>query len=524
MSRKGEDPNQLLLFEHRVPELLSVEEIFTRASEQLLGQLYEDRRIERKPPGIHAASLAEYLSMFANTPPEGGLVVVGIENAGRLTGCRSLSPSKLSNLERAGHTHCPDARCETRRVPVTNADGEPDFLLLFRIWHREDRVVETVKGNAYIRIGASKKRLKDSEKRELEISRGQVQLELEPCPSYRFPEDFDLALVQQFATSFMSSRGLEQGGRTSEEILELRHLGRREESGFIPNLACVLLFAKDPVLRVPGCKIRFLRFEGEREGTGEKFNAIKDIWLEGPVPRLIEAAEKVVEAQLRDFSRLDADGKFDITPEYPKLAWYEAVVNACAHRSYGLSNMNIFVKMFDDRLVIESPGGFPGIVTPQNIYEVHDPRNRFLMEAMFYLDFVKCAHEGTRRMRDTMREMDLPEPEFSEKERNYNLVRVTLRNSIDQRKIWIDSDASALVGEAIFGSLTDKERRAVNFVAENGTVNVSQVQRLTGSSWHWAKKLLMGLVDKGILEHRVRSDLDRDSKAHFVLRRSDSAR
>jgi hypothetical protein len=33
-----------------------------------------------------------------------------------------------------------------------------------------------------------------------------------------------------------------------------------------------------------------------------------------------------------------------------------ALVNACVHRSYGLTNMNIFVKMFDDKLVIEIPG------------------------------------------------------------------------------------------------------------------------------------------------------------------------
>ena len=51
-----------------------------------------------------------------------------------------------------------------------------------------------------------------------------------------------------------------------------------------------------------------------------------------------------------------------------KKAWYEALVNACVHRSYNLKNMNIFIRMFDDRLEIESPGGFPPLVTPENIF------------------------------------------------------------------------------------------------------------------------------------------------------------
>jgi ATP-dependent DNA helicase RecG len=76
--------------------------------------------------------------------------------------------------------------------------------------------------------------------------------------------------------------------------------------------------------------------------------------------------------------------------------------------------MNIFVKMFDDRLVVESPGAFPPPVTPENIYDTHNPRNPHLMNALFYLDYVKCAHEGTRRMRDMMIGANLPAPEFTQ--------------------------------------------------------------------------------------------------------------
>jgi len=88
---------------------------------------------------------------------------------------------------------------------------------------------------------------------------------------------------------------------------------------------------------------------------------------------------------------LGPDKIFYSAPEYPRDAWYEALVNACVHRSYGLKNMNVFVKMFDDKLTIESPGGFPPLVTPENIYVTHHPRNPVLMHAMFYSRRVRAG-------------------------------------------------------------------------------------------------------------------------------------
>ena len=306
---------------------------------------------------------------------------------------------------------------------------------------------------------------------------------------------------------------------TEPEILALARLGKRKQSTFIPNTACALLFANDPRMKFPGCLVRILRFDGEAEGTGEKFNAVKDFRIEGNVPSMIIQAAEVLGTQLREFSKLGKDGKFYTAPEYPQPAWYEALVNACVHRSYSLRTMNVFVKMFDDRLEVESPGGFPPLVTPQNIYEVHKPRNPYLMEALLYLDFVKCAHEGTRRMRDTMQEAKLPAPEFRQVDAATTpLVRVVLRNDVRQRRAWVDADVTLVVGESVMKSLSEDEKRAINFAAEYGEVSVSDVQRLTKRSWPSAKRLLSQLVVKKVLEHRVRKDLDRDPQARFMIR------
>lgn len=239
--------------------------------------------------------------------------------------------------------------------------------------------------------------------------------------------------------------------------------------------------------------------------------------LEGPVPILIKETEKVLEAQLREFMRLGPKGEFVSTSEYPKDAWYEAVVNACAHRSYNMKDMNIYIKMFDDRLEVESPGGFPPMVTPENIYDIHSPRNPHLMDALFYLNFVLCEHEGTRRMRDTMSGLGLPSPLFQEVTSNAAVVRITLKNNIDHRKQFVDTDAFEVLGEEISASLNDHECRIANYVAEHQTINVTEAMKLTNVRWHTIKETLAGLSDRGILDHIHSKTVERDRHAYFVL-------
>jgi Predicted transcriptional regulator containing an HTH domain and an uncharacterized domain shared with the mammalian protein Schlafen len=498
--------------------LLTVNEIFEKANQPLLQELKEDRRIERKPATYQAKALGDYFSMFANTKPDGGIIVIGQDNNGAMSGCSHVGQNHINDLERTADNHCSDARYELKRIRVSRPDGKEDFAMLMRVFYRHDKLVRTHAHEAFIRVGESKKKLSEEEAREIEIDKGQLDLEQEPC-TLEYPQEFDMELIRQFTNNFKTRRGLDES-HSIEQVLKLNHLGKIQSGKFIPNNACALLFAKDPRSKFAGCKIRFLRFDGEDERTGERWNVVKDTSVEeGSIPRQIVAIEKILEAQIREFSRLGTDGIFYTAPEYPKPAWYEAVVNACVHRSYGQKSMNIFVKMFDDRLVIESPGGFPPLVTPENIYEMHQPRNPYLMAALFYLDFVKCANEGTLRMKHAMTAMNLPSPEFAQKEINYGLVRVILRNNIKHRKVWIDKDASAVVGAVISSTLDEHERRVINFIAEHIQISVSQAQRLTGKSWPAASKMLKGLKERGILEDKRNPALkDRDPGARYILK------
>ena len=435
-------------------------------------------------------------------------------------GCVSVTQERINELECAGNNFCPDARHEIKKITLKRTDGVDDYVLLFRIFYNKDKVVKTNAGKAFRRRGESKYEIPSKEIRELEHEKGEVDFEQEPI-DLKFPDDFDLELIGRFCEKVREQVAFTQP-HSNQEILVNRRLGTYSAKKFKPNVACALLFARDPLLKFPGCKTRFLRFEGEHEQTGSNFNAVKDLTIEGNVPTLIRETTKLVETQLRTFSKLSSiDGKFYTDPEYPPGAWYEAIVNACVHRSYSMKNQNIFIGIFDDRILVESPGGFPHFVTPENIYEDNHPRNPHLMGAMFFLDFVKAANEGTRRMRDSMSRMRLPSPEFRESESGFNtFVRVTLRNNVKQRRAWVVADVSNIVGEETARQLNEHERMVVNRLADHGRINVSEVQRLTQREWHSAKTLLQRMVKKGILDWHHDKGIERDSKAHYTLKKS----
>ncbi len=458
--------------------------------------------------------------MWANTAAEGGLVAVGVSDDGQFTGCLNIETAHINRLEKGAHDMCPDAHVECRHIDVQrDKDGADDFVLLFRVHYNEHRVVHTVRNRAYIRRGESKHRLTPDEVVDLRNDKREVSIEQQLYPQYIFPDHFDAELVSEFVKGVRASvDDPDSLGVTPEELFQIRRLGKFKDDVFVPNGACVLLFALDPLETFPGCKVRFLRFEGDAEGTGTEWNAVKDTTLEGNIPRLIEWIKQILTSQLREFSHLGPDNRFYRAPEYPQAAWYEAIVNACVHRSYGaLKNAPVFVKMFDSRLEVQSPGPFPPSVTPENIYITHSPRNPHLMSAMWFLDFVKCVAEGTRRMRSLMQKNELPPPEFVQKEINHSVVRVTFRNDKRQRQTWIDSAASAIISPAIDKTLTEPERRVINHIAEHGTINASQAARVTGKGWKSAHKILLKLTTSGILRHHHREDIKRDPKAHFVL-------
>jgi ATP-dependent DNA helicase RecG len=493
------------------PAVWTPRDIWVRLNQRVLEFLKEDRRFERKSwkrPQLD--DLATYYSTFANTP-DGGLIVFGIEDDGTITGCSGLSADQLNKMESSHLTLCPGARPEFKRIPVV-IDGKQDFCLAIFVPYA-GKLVETNKEEAWIRYGESRHKMSEEEKRDFRSTRQELAFELEHAP-YAYPRDFDLRIIQDFCDAFRDREGRKDW--TNEEILRDRHLLRDEK----PTNALVLMAANDPRLTIPGCRVRVQRFAGTSEGTGEGYSPLRDKFVEGNIVKIIREASEVVSDLVYDVTWLNRDGKFVTTPEYPQWAWFEALVNACVHRSYNFSGSEISVKLFSDRMEIESPGGFVPPVNEKTIYSTRSTRNYHLMEALRYLGYVQMAREGTRRIRESMKEYNLPEPSFRQEALHGVVVRVTLMNDHETRKRATDRDVANYFGVELWRTLQDHEIKIAAYAFRNGEIQVSEAQRLTGRTWATSKKDLDRLVRRGILLF-FPGQYVRDPKATYRLVRAE---
>lgn len=469
----------------------------------------ESSHFDLKSSKIDPKDLAVCLSAFGNGPAvQGGVVVIGIEKDGTVTGCSSVPEGKLQQLELMGRDHCPDGRFMTNRLQVTNSKGEPDFVIRARIFYVEDRLVELTNQAAYCRESDQSRRLTEAEKSELRINKGEKAFELEAC-ALNYPDDFRLNLMKKFSSRIRVSRD-GSDDIVDEEIFESMRLGKCRDGLFIPNNVCALMFAKDPRHVFPGTYIHFLRYNGLVECTGKDYNVIKDRIIDGNILEIIEGIATTLDANLREFTEFRS-GKFYQTAEYPRDAWYELIVNACVHRSYHARTRPIFVKMFDDHLVVESPGGFMPSITPENLF--HKPRNPFLMFILREFGEVRCISEGTKRIKRELLEAQLPNMRY---EGDTNSVHATLFNDVANRTNSLDSEAYKALGEAVSFSLDNDERRIINYVIEHGRINASEALRILSTTyWHTANLKLKRLADRGILDFI--SKKHRDPHSHYIL-------
>lgn len=506
---------ELVLPEEKLLQLWTPDEIYDRLNSKNIQAFVEDRRVERKNSRVSAKTLAEYLSMWSNTQPHGGIVIVGIDDNGAISGCTSLSPERKNEIE-ALSPLCPDASWSSKVVEVTNAAGKPDYLIVYRVTYRADKLVETSSNEAFIREGDKKLRVNEALKRELRISKGEIHYELEPV-NLKFPDDFDLPEIEHFCRLYFTNRRFSET-KTRDELLELAKLGKRRDKGFKPNLACALLFAKDPRDVIPGARIRVIRYEGTQEQFGEEMNSVFSTYVDGSISRLLFEAKPIIASQLRSFQQFNKSGRIQLKEEYPEEAWFEAVVNAVAHRSYNLKTQNIFVKIFDDKLVVESPGGFVPPTTGETVYDAHNPRNPYLMEAMMHLELTFCGFEGTRRMRNAMQKAKLPEPRFRQIEAMSHQVHVTLENNITTRRSFMSSAIAKNISEETYYSLSNDEKAIVNFLAGKKELNVTSAGLIIKKSWPTTRTIIQSLLERGIIEPTSPNKRKRDATITYRLR------
>ncbi len=369
-----------------------------RRGNALLG-LAEGQWFDRKSARVKPWKLAEALIGFANA--EGGIVVVGLSE-GRVEGIDTAGPEHLSALQQAPFDFTrPAVRCETSLLRCRNAAGKADRLLVMTVASSE-QVHADHRDQVFLRVGDETRRLDFFQRQNLLYDKGQASYEVTPVRDARF-DDLDTDLLAEYARAVSHPDAL--------RLLKARNL---ITSGGEITTAAVLLFGTNPQRWFSEARVRVLRYQGTERGTGARQRLIDDIVVEGSIPHQLARARQTI-FDLLPSRRALVQGRFEQVLLVPEDAWLEGLVNAVVHRSYNIASDHIRVEIFDDRVEIESPGRFPGIVSPNLPRDIiRFARNPRITRVCADLRFGQELGEGIRRIFEEMHLAGLSEPVYTQ--------------------------------------------------------------------------------------------------------------
>jgi ATP-dependent DNA helicase RecG len=245
---------------------------------------------------------------------------------------------------------------------------------------------------AFMRVGDKSRKLTFDERVQLMYDKGERSFE-DTAVYGATIEDIDMDAVTRYINLLGYSKS------PLDYLRENSHFVTTNKNGEeVVSVACMLLFGKKPQLFFPRARTRFIRYNGVDEKVGTEMNVVKDVTFEGGILHQIEKTVEYLETQVAEHTFLGQAGKFVTRRDYPKFVVQEMVVNACCHRAYNIRGTEIQIKMFDDRIVFESPGRLPGMVRPSNIRHTHFSRNPKIAAFLKAYHYVKEYGEGVDRM------------------------------------------------------------------------------------------------------------------------------
>jgi ATP-dependent DNA helicase RecG len=360
-------------------------------------------------------------------------------------------------------------------VPCTLNTGLHGYVVLLQV-DKSEQVHSIVGNGTWTRMNASNRELSALEIANLAYQRG-----VKSAETLRMPVPLSLLSSQPWL-SYCATRGLAD----LDVNRQLPKLGLATEGtdGLQPLLAAVLLFADEPGALLAGqgmrAAIRIFHYQGRAVQRGAVPNLLlTPKTITGPVVTQIALAQAYVLERLAQGLKMEGSG-FKTRYRYPERVIKEAITNAVVHRDYRL-NRDIHVRIFDDRVEIESPGLLPGNLTPATIEKSGSmPRNNLLVTNLreFPNPPNVDAGEGIPMMFAQMAEANLYKPGYQEQlDEAFPSLCVTLLNE-EQPPLWV---------------------QVSDWIDHHGPIVNSKLREISGLDTLAASRQLKQWVTKGVL-------------------------
>ncbi|WP_251121147.1 ATP-binding protein [Escherichia coli] len=226
-------------------------------------------------------------------------------------------------------------------------------------------------------------------------------------------------LESEYYSDYLRRIGTTQSPRV---FLKKQRLLTKKDGEFVPNVGCVLLFDEEP----QGCldtrcavkvyRLRTTEAEYKREQLQED-----PVTIEGPLEVVILNTIAKVKEYVDGASFKDGENLVKLS--YPAEALKEILVNAVIHRDYSQKD-DVHVKVYDNRIEVQSPGRLPGYMTINNLYEERFSRNPNLVRLLHKLPnpVNHDIGEGLDTAKNELRKAGLVAPVFEERGNNFVVI------------------------------------------------------------------------------------------------------
>lgn len=344
---------------------------------------------ERTP--LNDRAIYEQAVCFANS--EGGVLLIGVEDDGRITGVRprhgnTTEPTKLpaaifNNTEPRINTRVSVVDLGGKTVVAVEVDPYPE-------------VCATKAGTVMRRVMAGQGPqcvpFYPHEHAGRRAHLGLLDFSAQTVADAGW-NDLDPLAFERARQTVRALRGdAALPGLSDEQLAKALQLVETSGGRLRPNTAGLLLLGRSEALErlLPTHQAAFQVLTGAGDVRVNDFSRL-------PLIGLIDDIQKRFDARVEEREVLVGMLRLPV-PDYSRAGFREALLNALFHRDFSELG-TVYVQWHPDHLLITSPGGFPRGVTPANIL-VHEPkpRNARLYAAAKRLGLVEQTGRGVDKI------------------------------------------------------------------------------------------------------------------------------
>ena len=357
----------------------------------------EDSFTEFKEAAVTTRDLAKELCAFLNTT--GGRVLIGVTDDGAVVGLGDWDDERVMNVART--LLDPPVLPTFQRVP---GSGYEVGVVSVDAGQEKPYAVGGGEGkHYYIRAGTTAREASREELIRLTQASGAVAGDLRPVVGATLGDLDDELLAERFeGRRSIDWPALDEEAR--HRVLVDAEILHPERGG--PTIAGLLCFGRAPQERLPYAAVSCVAYPG----TTVERDLLDRAEAVGRIDSQIVDAVAFIERNLRRASTVDGVLRVE-APRPSTEVLREVIANAVVHRHYGIASP-CHVRVFADRLEIQSPGGLPNGVTPEAMrIGVSVRRNPFLVARLSELHMVDAVGRGFVLALEEALALGLPEPE-----------------------------------------------------------------------------------------------------------------